>query len=471
MTRGPSASSPLAQLIARIGADRITSGEDINPDDLHDESLHPQHRVPLAVIRPRSTEEVAEIARVASHHGVAVVPRGSGTGLSGGATPVAGGFVVSFRDMNRVLRLDERDHVVVVQPGITLRELEEVLSTTSLRYPVYPGEMSGSLGGNVNTNAGGMRAVRHGVTRQHVLGLELVLIDGTVLRTGGSVVKTSSGYDLTQLIVGSEGTLAMVTEVTLRLSPRYEHGATLLVPFATLEAVTGVVPDIISSGLNPSILEYLDLLTMSAVTTRAGLDLGIDQRVSQAATAYLVIVLETRTRGQLDEDIESLATLLEDAGALDTYVLAPGVAHRLIEGREQVFWASKEAGVDDIIDIVVPRSVVPLFLADVTRIAERHGCLAGGCGHVGDGNVHLFVLQADDAKRGEFLDELFARGVALGGAVSGEHGIGVDKQRPYLRLADPNLLALQRSIKHAFDPGSLLNPYRLLDDRAHPPAQ
>jgi len=254
----------------------------------------------------------------------------------------------------------------------------------------------------------------------------------------------------------------------LRLSPRLEHGATVLVPFSSLGAVTGVVPDIIASGLNPSILEYLDLLTMSAVTTRAGLDLGVEPRVGAEATAYLVIVLETRTRQQLDDDIESLATLLEAAGALDIYVLATGVAHRLIEGREQVFWASKEAGVNDIIDIVVPRSVVPQFLADVAHIADRHGCLAGGCGHVGDGNVHLFVIQPDDAKRQAFLDELFAHGVALGGAVSGEHGVGMDKQRPYLKLVDPNLLAVQRGIKSLFDPRALLNPYRLLDDRPLP---
>jgi glycolate oxidase len=458
----------LDELIERVGADRVAFGAAMNPDDFHDESLHQRVRTPLAVVRPRTTAEVAAIAQIASSHSVPIVVRGSGTGLSGGATPVCGGLVVSFSEMKSILHLDERDHVVVVQPGITLRELDDALSQSALRYPVYPGEMSGSLGGNVNTNAGGMRAVRHGVTRQHVLGLELVLIDGTVLRTGGPVVKSSSGYDLTQLIVGSEGTLAMVTEVTLRLSPRFEHGATVLVPFATLEAVTGVVPDIISSGLAPSILEYLDLLTMSAVTTRAGLDLGVAPGVAASATAYLVIVLETRTSEQLESDIAALAELLDRAGALDTYVLGSGVAHRLIEAREQAFWASKEAGVNEIIDIVVPRSVVPQFLSDVSKIAERYGCLTGGCGHVGDGNVHLFVIERDDATREAFLDELFAHGVHLGGAVSGEHGIGLDKQRPFLALIDPNALALQRGIKSLFDPNSLLNPYRLLDDRPLP---
>lgn len=457
--------SLIEELAQRVGRDRVTSGADINPDDLHDESLHLRRRTPLAVVRPRTTADVVEIARFASEHAVPIVPRGSGTGLSGAATPVDGGLVVAFSEMNALKVVNERDHVAVVEPGITLRELESELAPSALQYPVYPGEMSGSLGGNISTNAGGMRAVRHGVTRQHVLGLEVVLVDGTVLRTGGSVVKVSSGYDLTQLIVGSEGTLAMVTEITLKLSPRLSSRATILVPFATLDEVTEVVPTIISSGLFPSILEYLDRLTMASVTSRVGLDLGIPSEIVDATFAYLVIVLETRTPEQLNSDVEAIGQLLGDAGALDTYLLPAGAGARLIEAREQLFWASKDAGVNDIIDIVVPRSAVPQFLADVTRIAQRFASFVGGCGHVGDGNVHLAVVQRDDAIRQALLDELFARGVALGGAVSGEHGIGIDKQRPFLALSDPNSLSLQRAIKAVFDPRALLNPYRLLDDR------
>lgn len=461
--------SPLIDLLERaLGADRVTYGDSINDDDLHDESLHRRHRRPLAVVRPRSTEEVAAVARFASEHGLAIVPRGSGTGLSGGTTPVEGGLVVSFADMNSIIRIDERDHVAVVQPGVTLFQLDEALAESSLRYPVYPGELSGSIGGNVNTNAGGMRTVRHGVTRQHVLGLELVLVDGTIVRTGGPVVKSSSGYDLTQLVVGSEGTLAMVTEVTLRLSPRLEYTATVLVAFAALDDVTRVVSPIVASGLAPSILEYLDVLAMASITRRAGLDLAISADVAQSAVAYLIIVLETRTREQLDADVETLATMLDDAKALDTYVLSGSAGTRLIEAREQLFWASKDAGVNDIIDIVVPRSMVPQFLSDATAMAQRFGVFFAGCGHVGDGNVHLSVIEADDQKREAFLSELFALGVGLGGAVSGEHGIGLDKQRAFLSLSDPTSLALQRSIKAIFDPRDLLNPYRLLDERDLP---
>jgi len=439
------------ELLAVVGADSATFYPDHNPDDLHDESLHRTHVEPFAVVRPSSTEEVSEIAKIASRHGLAMTARGSGTGLSGGATPVAGGIVISFERMNRVVRLDTNDHVVVVQPGLTLRELGEHLMSTGLRYPVYPGELSGSIGGNVNTNAGGMRAVRHGVTRQHVLGLELVLADGTVLRTGGPVVKSSSGYDLTQLVIGSEGTLALVTEVTLKLSPALAHAATLLVPFASLDAITRVVPMVVASGLQPSMLEYLDVLTMSAVTAAASLELGVEKTVAERALAYLIVVLETRTAEQLDNDVVDLGAMLDAAGALDVYVLPEHAASRLIEARERLFWVSKAVGAKEIVDIVVPRSAVPSFIT--------------GCGHVGDGNIHLAVFLPDDDERAILMRELFVEGLGLGGQISGEHGIGCDKQQHYLALTDPTVLELERAIKRVFDPQSLLNPFRLFDDR------
>lgn len=456
------------ELIAIVGVDAVTFSPDHNPDDLHDESLHCQHVEPFAVVRPATTQQVSDIAKVATRYGVPITPRGSGTGLSGGATPVPGGIVVSFSRMNQLLRLDVNDHVAVVQPGITLRELGEVLAPSGLRYPIFPGELSGSLGGNVNTNAGGMRAVRHGVTRHHVLGLELVLIDGTVLRTGGPVVKSSSGYDLTQLVVGSEGTLALVTEITLKLSPAMAHGATVLVPFASLDAVTRVVPSIIASGLEPSMLEYLDVLTMAAITKAAALELGINAAVAVQTAAYLIIILETRTAEQLEGDIVDLAALVQEAGALDVYVLPESAATRLIEAREHQFWVVKAAGVNEIIDIVVPRSTVPAFLEEARNIAQRHEATITGCGHVGDGNVHLSIFQPDDDRRVALSYELFAFGLSLGGQISGEHGIGRDKQDPYLALTDPALLELQRRIKLTFDPHQLLNPYRLLDERPLP---
>jgi glycolate oxidase len=456
------------ELLAIVGDTSATFTPHHNPDDLHDESLHQRVVEPFAVVRPSSTEQVVAIVQAAARHDVAITPRGSGTGLSGAVTPIRGGIVVSFERMNKVLHLDVNDHVVVVQPGITLRELNEALAGTGLHYPVYPGELSGSLGGNVNTNAGGMRAVRHGVTRQHVLGLELVLADASVVRTGGPVVKVSSGYDLTQLIVGSEGTLALVTEVTLKLSPKMTHATTTLVPFGSLEEVTKVVPKLIASGLQPAMLEYLDTNTLIALTRSTSLELGVDSAVAGKATAYLIVILETRTAEQLELDLVDLASLLEESGALDTYVLDERSAVRLIEARERLFWVTKELGAHEIIDIVVPRSTVPTFLEEVQRIAARHEAFIGGCGHVGDGNVHLSVFLADDDERERLLRELFTFGLGLGGQISGEHGIGLDKQSHYLALTDPAVVTLQQAIKRAFDPRGTFNPYRISDERPAP---
>ena len=456
------------ELLAIVGEGYATFTPHHNRDDLHDESLHQRTVEPFAVVRPATTQQVVSIVQAANRHDIAITPRGSGTGLSGAVTPIRGGIVVSFERMNQVLRLDVNDHVVVVQPGITLRELNEALAGTGLLYPVYPGELSGSLGGNVNTNAGGMRAVRHGVTRQHVLGLELVLADASVVRTGGPVVKVSSGYDLTQLIVGSEGTLALVTEVTLKLSPKMAHSTTTLVPFGSLEEVTRVVPQLIASGLQPAMLEYLDSGTLSALTKSTSLELGVHSAVAEKASAYLIVILETRTSEQLDLDLVDLAALLEESGALDTYVLDERSAVRLIEARERLFWVTKESGANEIVDIVVPRSTVPTFLEEVQRIAARHQAFIGGCGHVGDGNVHLSVFLPDDEKRERLLRELFTFGIELGGQISGEHGIGLDKQDHYLALTDPAIITLQQSIKRAFDPRGTFNPYRISDERPAP---
>jgi glycolate oxidase len=452
------------ELISIVNGDVTFEGAH-SPDDLHDESLHVRLRTPLAVARPHSSAEVAELVRWASRHQVPVTPRGSGTGLSGGAVPVNGGLVICFDRMRELVRVDVGDHVAVVQAGITLRELNEKLLGTGLHYPVYPGELSGSIGGNVNTNAGGMRAVRHGVTRHHVLGLEVVLMDGTVLRTGGPVVKSSSGYDLTQLIIGSEGTLALVSEVTLKLSPVMNYAATMLVPFSDLRAVTTVVPTLIASGLAPSILEYLDVLTMASLERGTELKLGVDPTIAEQTAAYLIVVLETRTAEQLEADLVAAAGLVSNAGALDVYVLEGAAATQLIEARERVFWMAKAAGAHEILDVVVPRSAVPTFLEQVAELAQRYGAFVAGCGHVGDGNVHMSVFQPDEVRRNELLLELFRAGVALGGAVSGEHGLGLDKRGPYLALADPALVELQRKIKHVFDPAGLLNPFRHLDER------
>ncbi len=448
----------LAGLASIVGDEAVLRGEAITEELTHDEGLASMATVPLAVVMPGCTAEVAAIVALAGEMAVPITARGSATGLSGGCVPSPGGMVVSFARMNRILEIDESNHVAVVQPGVTLAELESVIAPMGLVYPVYPGEQTSSLGGNVNTNAGGMRAVRYGVTRHNVLGLEMVLGTGETVRAGGKYVKSSSGYDLAQIVIGSEVTLALVTEVTLKLQPLYRHSATALAPFDSLAALSAAVPAVVASGLTPTLLEYIDTLTMGSITAAANLDLGIAEDVRLRASAYLVVVLEQRSADRVHEDVEALGHLLEKAGAIDVLVLPGAAAGALVRARERAFFVARAAGADDIIDVVVPRDRIAAYLETVSKLGAEHGCFSVGCGHAGDGNIHLSVFQPDAAVRERFLLDLFRSAIELGGAISGEHGIGTAKREAFLALEDPARLALMRRVKAAFDPLGILNP-------------
>lgn len=445
-----------------VGQSEVLSGEQISPDYSHDEALGIEPRMPVAVVRPGSTGEVAAVLRVASEHLLPVTARGSGTGLSGAAVPEAGGVLVSFERMNRILEIDVQNHVAVVQPGVTLQQLNDALEPHGLFYPVFPGEASASLGGNVATNAGGMRAVKYGVTRHHVLGLEMALVDGTVIRTGGKFVKSSSGYDLTQLVIGSEGTLALVTEVTVKLHHKPAYQATAVSPFTSLELVTAAIPAIVGSGIGPVILEYVDAITMGAITSSAGVDLGVPPDVKEAALAYLIVVLEDDHENRLEEDTEALATALAGLGAMDVYVLPAHAGRQLIEARERAFFVAKANNADDIVDVVVPRASVAAYMEAVSTLAAEYQAFVTGCGHVGDGNVHLSVFQPDAVARERLLHSVFAKSMELGGAISGEHGVGRAKKKHFLELEDPAKIELLRRVKAVFDPRGILAPANTL---------
>lgn len=457
------AEATASRLVEIVGPDHVVTGDAIPDDYGHDEALSTPPGRPGYLVRPTSAEQVAEIVRLAVAEGVPVTARGSGSGMSGACLPSDGGIVVSFERMNTVLEIDTTNHVAVVQPGLTLSELDDRLAHEGLAYQVYPGELSASLGGNVATNAGGMRAIRYGVTRHNVLGLQAVLGTGEIIRTGGRISKISTGYDLTQLIIGSEGTLALVTEAILKLAPRLTDRRTVLAPFDDMDGVVRAVPKIVASGLAPAILEYVDAMTMGAITYTSQLSLGIPDEVRDRTQAYLVVALENTSAERVDTDVERLGTLLsEQLGATDVYVLDGSAAQKLIEAREKAFWTAKAAGAHDIVDVVVPRGSMPEFLASTRKLAEQTGSGVVGCGHAGDGNVHLAVFQADPEIRHRLLHGIFEAGIAVGGAISGEHGIGTRKREYFLDLTGPAELDLMRRIKRSFDPAGVLNPEVLL---------
>ena len=436
----------------------VLEGDEVADEFRHDEALTATPHSPRLVVLPTTTEQVVEVVRLAAELGVPITTRGAGTGLAGGCIAPEGGVLLSTERMDRIVEIDTANQVAVVQPGVRLQQLDDALAPLHLVYPVYPGENSASIGGNVATNAGGMRAVKYGVTRHHVLGLQAVLPSGEVIRTGGKFVKATTGYDLTQLLVGSEGTLAVVTEVTIKLSPRPDHQTIMLAPFDVMHDVAAAVPAIITSGTGPFLLELLDAGSLSMMARNVGLDLGIPPAVASKAVAYLMIGLEDHRADRLEEDTLRMAELVTTLGATDVYVLPTGPAEQMLDAREKTFWAAKRAGVDDILDVVVPRASIPEYLAQVDALAVQHNARIGRVGHAGDGNVHMSVLMKDVPARKAFLRAVFSAGAALGGVVSAEHGIGTEKVDAFLELEDPTKLALMREIKRAFDPKGILNP-------------
>jgi glycolate oxidase len=452
----------LDDLRARLPGMKLLTEEIDRESYRRDETSHWAAGLPLAVALPASTADVAEIMRTATAHRVPVVPRGAGSGLSGGAAGVEGALTVALTRMDAILEIDRANLLAIVQPGVINADLKTAVAKEGLFYAPDPAsyEMC-SIGGNIGTNAGGLCCVKYGVTRDAVLALEVVLADGRVIRTGGRNVKDVAGYSLTQLFVGSQGTLAIVTEATLRLRPAPPPKRTMLAFFPTVEAAGNAVAAITAAGIEPCTLELMDRVVIAAVDDWH--TLGLDR------SAAALLLIESDAPGEAAEaELVSAERCCADAGAASIHrATDPMEADWLREVRRLAYRAMERLGVARMEDVGAPRARMPELVAAIERIAAAHDVRCGTFGHAGDGNLHpTFVWdRGDDAAEQRVQDaceELYRAAIAMGGTVTGEHGIGASR-RPFLveqRGADA--VEVMRSIKVALDPLGILNPGKVL---------
>ncbi len=420
--------------------------------------------LPEAVALPRSTDSVARILRFAHAHRIPVTPRGAGHGYVGGCVPVRGGLVLSLDRMNRIKEIHPGDFVAVVEPGVRTQTLQDAVEARGLFYPPDPASRSEcSLGGNIATNAGGPRCLKYGVTRDYVLGLEVVLADGTVVRLGGRTHKNKTGFELARLFVGSEGMLGVVTEATLKLLPLPPDRACLCVGYDSMRAAARAIRAIFAAGLLPCALEVADKFTLAAARRRTG------QRRLEGCEALLIIELDGQPR-TVRAELRLVEAAARNAGTRFVQrALGAAACERLWQIRREFSYALRDTGLTKLNeDIAVPRSRLEDLFRFAERLQRRHGFPVACFGHAGDGNIHVNVM-VDETRPGAAarseaaLDELFAQVLAWGGVVTGEHGVGLAKKRWWPRAAPPAVRALHRTLKAALDPRGILNPGKFLD--------
>lgn len=463
-------------LTSRTAADRvldeISSDITITDPDLlgsyaHDESRFTAHALPVAVLAPRCTDEVSLCLAAAHRHKVPVIPRGAGSGLSGGANATADALVLSLHRMNHVLEVNEADRLAVVQPGVITAELRARAAGVGLFYPPDPGSVEFStVGGNVATNAGGMCCVKYGVTGDFVIGLEAVLADGRVLRTGRRTVKGVAGYDLTHLLVGSEGTLGVITEVTVRLVPKPATAHTLVASFGRLTDAGAVVAEIARSGIIPSLLEILDRTTIHAVDAMTNMGLG---------DAQALLLIQADDAAGTDALLQRVEQICVTHGAEDiARSTDPVEADMLLQARRLALPALERLGDWLLDDVAVPRSRIVDLIAAVQEISAQLDLRIGVFGHAGDGNLHPTVIfdDADPDSRAaahHAFNRITQKALELGGTITGEHGIGLLKKQWLTTELNDVAAEVQATIKHALDPTRILNPSKVIDAIDHHP--
>jgi glycolate oxidase len=450
----------IARLRAALGEKAVVTDPDVLDSHRNDHATYCEAGVPAVLVRPSSTAEVQEVLRAAGEYGVPVVPQGARSGLSGAANALDGCLLLSTSRLNRILEISAEDQVAVVQPGVVNSELSRAVLEQGLFYPPDPSswEMS-TIGGNIATNAGGLCCVKYGVTGDFVRGLEVVLASGEVVRTGRRTAKGVAGYDVTRLIVGSEGTLGVVTEATLALRPAPEAALTVAATFLSIDAGIAAAAAVMASGLRPSLLEFLDGPTARAIQDYR--DMGLPADVGS------LLIAQSDRGPRAADDVAEIARICTSLGAVDVAEASDAEeSSMLLEARRLVNPALERLGVTLIDDVAVPRSKLVALLDGIAEIGTKYDVLICCPGHVGDGNMHPTVVfdrddPAAEARALEAFGAVMNLGLALGGTITGEHGIGKLKSRWLEQELGPVGLALQRRLKSVFDPTNLLNPDKL----------
>ena len=453
----------LITLRAIVGEDNVIVGSDINPDYSHDE-LGAVKKMPDALVRVHSTEEVSNVMKLAYKRSIPVTVRGSGTGLVGSAVPLMGGILLETTAMNKILSLDSDTLTVTVQPGVLLMELAAFAEDNDFLYPPDPGEKSATIGGNISTNAGGMRAVKYGVTRDYVRALTVVLPNGEIMKLGGKVAKNSSGYSLKDMVIGSEGTLAIICEAVLKLVPLPKVSVSLLVPFKDMKSAIEAVPYIIRSKVTPTAIEYMSRDTILFSESYLGKKFPDTKN-----DAYILLTFDGNTDEQVDADLKTVADLCLSIGALDAYIVDT-------EERKKSVWSARGAFLEaikasttemDECDVVVPGNKVDEFIKFTHALAEELDIRIPSFGHAGDGNLHVYICR-DSLSDDEWehmltvcFDRMYDKAEELGGLVSGEHGIGYAKKDYLKKQYGETHIALMQGIKKVFDDKNILNPGKI----------
>ena len=445
-----------------VGAKNVsTTSEDIEKASVDESPLKPHP--PEIVVKPANTNEVSTIMRFAYEETIPVVAQGGRTGLSGASHPVRGGIALSLEHMNKILEIDEDNLTCTTEPAVLISEVHEATERVGLYYPPDPGQESGSIGGNINTNAGGMRAAKYGVTRDYIQALEVVLPSGEIVNMGGKNMKDTTGYSLIDLLIGSEGTLGVVTKATLRLIPKPKFTALIYAPYNSAYDAAKTVAEIVKRKVQPYALEYLP---QHAILT---IEKYIERKLpDDTHPAYLMVGLEANSQAELDRILEEAGTVCMELGAVEAFLAETAEQQKSIwEARKKLFDAYLELYETDEADVCVPRAAVPAFVEECERVAIRRGVIIAAVGHAGDGNIHCMILrqgQSDDewplvleATIGELIDI----SLRMGGTVSGEHGLGYTKRHYLEKRVGRTQVEIMKAIKRALDPKNILNPDKI----------